>query len=68
VPFGTALIMLVLWGIDSIIRLTGISFPASVAAMLLLFLGLIALEATFGEKRAKSVVRIVDVPVSRSRL
>jgi hypothetical protein len=63
VPFGTVLIMLVLWGIDSIIRLTGVSFPASVAAMLLLFLGLIALEAALGEKKAKSVVKVVEVPV-----
>jgi hypothetical protein len=66
VPLGTVLIMLLLWGIDSIIRLTGVSFPASVAAMLLLFLGLIALEAALGERKAKGVVKVVEVPVCYS--
>ncbi|KAA8904415.1 LrgB-like family-domain-containing protein [Sphaerosporella brunnea] len=64
VPFGTVLIMLVLWGIDSVIRLTGVSFPASVAAMLLLFFGLILLELLLGEKRTKGVVKVVEVPAS----
>ena len=58
VPLGVALVMLVLWGIDSAIRATGVAFPASVAAMLLLFAGLVAL----GERRAKAAVRAVDVP------
>ncbi|KAF8251382.1 hypothetical protein K440DRAFT_647682 [Wilcoxina mikolae CBS 423.85] len=64
VPIGTVLAMLALWGIDSVIRLTGISFPASVAGMLLLFAGLLGLEAVLGERRVKGLVRVIDVPAS----
>jgi hypothetical protein len=63
VPIGTVLAMLALWGIDSVIRLTSISFPASVAGMLLLFAGLLGLEAVLGERKVKGLVRVIDVPV-----
>lgn len=46
------------------IRLSGISFPPSVACMILLFFGLIGCDAIFGERKTRKVVRVIDVPVS----
>jgi hypothetical protein len=63
VPAGTMLILAALWGLDSVIRLTGIAFPASVAAMLLPFFDLIALEAAVGGRKIKRIVGAVDIPV-----
>lgn len=56
--------MLILWGIDCVIQFTGIAFPASVAGMLILFGGLIGLEATIGERKVREIFRVIDVPVS----
>ncbi|KAH0608399.1 uncharacterized protein H6S33_001533 [Morchella sextelata] len=61
-PAGIFLILLACWGVDSAIRLTGVSFPASVACMILLFAGLVGCEVVLGERRTRGVVRVVDVP------
>ncbi|KAI5819255.1 LrgB-like family-domain-containing protein [Pyronema omphalodes] len=62
VPFGVVVAMLILWGIDCVIQFTGIAFPASVAGMLILFGGLIGLEATIGERKVREIFRVIDVP------
>lgn len=63
-PAGILLMLLACWGVDSAIRLTGVSFPASVAGMVLLFAGLVGCRAVLGERRTRRVVGVVDVPVS----
>ncbi|KAH8150418.1 uncharacterized protein LAJ45_05630 [Morchella importuna] len=61
-PAGILLMLLACWGVDSVIRLTGVSFPASVAGMVLLFAGLVGCRAVLGERRTRRVVGVVDVP------
>ena len=51
------------WGVDSLIGLSSVSFPASVALMIVLFFGLIILERIVGEKKIKRIVQVIDVPV-----
>lgn len=63
VPLGFLLILLACWGVDSLIGLSSVSFPASVALLLVLFLALLACQAVLGDKATKRLVRVVDVPV-----
>jgi hypothetical protein len=44
-----------------------VSFPASVALLILLFFALILCESTLGSQRTKKIVQIVDVPVSHQQ-
>jgi hypothetical protein len=60
---GILSILLACWGVDSLIGLSSVSFPASVALLIVLFFGLIILEIFIGEKRAKSIVKVIDIPV-----
>ena len=39
------------------------SFPASVALLILLFFALILSQSLLGDKKTKSIVQIIDVPV-----
>ena len=48
---------------NSLISLSPISFPASVALLVLLFGFLILSESILGEKKTKAIVRVIDVPV-----
>jgi len=68
VPIGVLCILLACWAVDSLIRLSYVSFPASVALLILLFFGLILGETTLGDKRTKRIVQIIDVPVSLNLL
>lgn len=40
------------------------SFPASVACLIVLFLGLIILDMIIGDRKTRAVVSVIDVPVS----
>ena len=53
-------------GIDRLIRLGSISFPASVALLILLFILLITCQLFLGDKWTREIVRVLDVPVSES--
>ncbi len=68
VPIGVLCVLLACWAVDSLIRLSSVSFPASVALLILLFFGLILGEITLGDKRTKKIVQIIDVPVSLNLL
>jgi hypothetical protein len=63
VPIGTVLVLLVCFGVNSLISIGGVSFPASVACMILLFFTLISSELVLGERRTRTVVKYVDIPV-----
>ncbi|KAL7276569.1 hypothetical protein RUND412_000449 [Rhizina undulata] len=56
------IILLACWGVDLLMRLSTVSFPASVACMILLFFSLAGCEACVGNKKTRRVVRIIDVP------
>lgn len=64
VPIGALCILLACWGVDSLIKLSSVSFPASVALLVMFFFGLILGETILGDKRTKRIVQIIDVPVS----
>lgn len=64
VPIGVLFILLACWGIDSLIGLSSVSFPASVALLILLFFALILCDFILGDRRTKKLVHVFDVPVS----
>ena len=68
VPIGLFAVLAFCFGVDRIIDLAGVSFPASVACMILLFLGLILSEFVLGNKLTKKAVDLIDIPVSQSSL
>jgi len=63
VPIGLLCILLACWGVDCLIALGTVSFPASVALLIVLFFGLILSQSVLGDKRTKKVVRFIDIPV-----
>jgi hypothetical protein len=58
------LLLLACFGVDSLIRLSSVSFPASVTCLILLFLALIICDLVIGERKTREVVRVIDIPVS----
>lgn len=62
IPSGVLCVLLACWGVKSLISLSSISFPASVALLVLLFGFLILSESTLGEKKTKTIVRVIDIP------
>lgn len=63
VPTGVVLVLLICFGVNALISLGTISFPASVACMILLFFALIGSELVLGDKRTRAIVRLLDIPV-----
>jgi hypothetical protein len=66
IPVGVLIILLACFGVNSLIGLSSVSFPASVACLIVLFLGLIVLDMIIGDRKTRAVVNIIDVPVSTS--
>ncbi|KAF1344129.1 hypothetical protein BDV97DRAFT_403077 [Delphinella strobiligena] len=62
VPFGVTCILAILFGINSLISLSSVSFPPSVAAMIGIFLLLILSQAVLGDRKTKSILALVDIP------
>ncbi|KAK4629353.1 Plastidal glycolate/glycerate translocator 1, chloroplastic [Fulvia fulva] len=62
VPFGLCIVLAICFGFDRLISLTSVSFPASVACMILLFFALILSSIVLGERRTKTIVEYIDVP------
>lgn len=58
-------VLIACWGVDCLIGLSHVSFPASVALLVLLFILLIFFEFALGEKKTRTIVRIIDIPVSK---
>jgi putative effector of murein hydrolase LrgA (UPF0299 family) len=56
------------FGVDSFLRYVDVTFPASVACLVLLFLTLLVCEALLGSHRTRRLVALLDVPVSLSKL
>ena len=64
VPIGILCVLLACWGVDSLIGLSSVTFPASVALLIVLFLALILCESILGNQRTKKIVQVIDIPVS----
>ncbi|KAL3425018.1 Plastidal glycolate/glycerate translocator 1, chloroplastic [Phlyctema vagabunda] len=62
VPCGIVMILLACFGVDSLIGLSSVSFPASVACMILLFFALIISDVVVGARRTNALVKIIDIP------
>ena len=57
------MILLACFGIDSLIALSSVTFPASVALLIALFFALILLDFLIGDRKTRAIVSIIDVPV-----
>ncbi len=64
IPAGILFVLLACFGVNSLIGLSSVSFPASVACLIALFLALIFLDMIIGDRKTRAVVNIIDVPVS----
>ncbi len=63
IAFGSIVTLLILYGIDQIIKLTGIDFPASVCLMLIVFFILSFVSWLKGEQfTEKYLLRYIDIP------
>ncbi|KAI9172661.1 Plastidal glycolate/glycerate translocator 1, chloroplastic [Paramyrothecium foliicola] len=62
VPFGVTVILAGCFAIDTLFRKLNVSFPASVAGLVVLFLALLLCEVTAGAHRTRKVVGVIDVP------
>ena len=56
--------LLACFGVDVLLKLGGVVFPASVACLVILFLALLLADRLFGEHRLRRVVAVLEVPVS----
>jgi hypothetical protein len=63
IPLGIASALALCLGVDSLIGISSVSFPASVACMLLLFFGLILCDIFLGNRKVRIIVNVLDVPV-----
>ncbi|RSL86553.1 hypothetical protein CEP51_002766 [Fusarium floridanum] len=50
-------------GINILLRKVGLSFPASVAGLILILTALLLLEVAIGNARTKNIVNVLDVPM-----
>ncbi|CAG8951685.1 hypothetical protein HYFRA_00005485 [Hymenoscyphus fraxineus] len=62
VPIGTLIILLACFGVNSLIRMSSVSFPASVALLVVVFFGLILCEMSFGTQKTKVIFNVIDIP------
>ncbi|KZF21549.1 hypothetical protein L228DRAFT_283698 [Xylona heveae TC161] len=65
-PIGVVLIMLACFGVNQLIGLSSVGFPASVACMIVLFFALVALDFVLGEKRTRALIKLIDIPAGWS--
>ncbi|CAK7210462.1 hypothetical protein SEUCBS140593_000832 [Sporothrix eucalyptigena] len=62
VPAGIFAILAACFVVNQLLNLGGISFPASVACLVLLFLSLLLSEVVLGNRKTKALVRAINVP------
>ncbi|CAD6441691.1 03264955-a32d-4e60-a34c-0b2bbd743d1b [Sclerotinia trifoliorum] len=62
VPFGIVLILLACFGVNALIGLSSVSFPASVACLILLFFILNIIDLLIGHQRTRALVSVIDIP------
>ncbi|KAI0892915.1 LrgB-like family-domain-containing protein [Annulohypoxylon nitens] len=62
VPFGIILMLLACFGVKKLFGLGSVTFPSSVACLIILFLALLLSEQILGEHRTKRIVSIIEIP------
>ncbi|KAI0427882.1 LrgB-like family-domain-containing protein [Xylaria sp. FL1042] len=62
VPIGIIAILATTFGVNRLLQLGAVSFPASVACLVVLFLGLLLLEKGIGEHRTRRIVAVLEIP------
>jgi len=63
VPAGILIILLACFAVNSLIGLSSVGFPASVACLIVLFFALIICDMIVGDRKTRALVNIIDVPV-----
>ncbi|KAK2056038.1 hypothetical protein LY76DRAFT_618143 [Colletotrichum caudatum] len=66
VPFGIMVMLAACFGVSALFDTVGVSFPASVACLILLFFGLLLSELVLGNYRTRAIVAVIDVPAGWS--
>ncbi|TDZ14002.1 Plastidal glycolate/glycerate translocator 1 [Colletotrichum spinosum] len=66
VPSGIMVILAACFGVSVIFQTAGVSFPASVACLILLFFGLLLSELVLGNHKTRAIVAVIDVPAGWS--
>ncbi|OTA92200.1 hypothetical protein M434DRAFT_32094 [Hypoxylon sp. CO27-5] len=62
VPFGILLMLLTCFGVKKLFGLGSVTFPSSVACLIILFLTLLLSEQVLGEHRTRRIVSIIEIP------
>ncbi|KAI1082447.1 LrgB-like family-domain-containing protein [Whalleya microplaca] len=62
VPSGILLLLLACFGVDKLLKLGSVSFPASVACLVVLFAALLLSEQVLGEHRTRRIVAMIEIP------
>lgn len=62
-PVGILIILLACFGVNSLIGLSSVSFPASVALLVVLFFALIGCDLVLGDRKTRAIVNVIEVPV-----
>ncbi|KDN67065.1 hypothetical protein CSUB01_10874 [Colletotrichum sublineola] len=66
VPFGIMVMLAACFGVSVLFDTVGVSFPASVACLILLFFGLLLSELVLGNHRTRAIVAVIEVPAGWS--
>ncbi|TVY50403.1 Plastidal glycolate/glycerate translocator 1-like protein [Lachnellula cervina] len=62
VPVGILIMLLACFGVNALIGLSSVSFPASVALLVVLFFGLMICDWILGDRKTRALVNVIDVP------
>ncbi|KAK1579980.1 LrgB-like family-domain-containing protein [Colletotrichum navitas] len=66
VPFGIMVMLAACFGMTVLFDTVGVSFPGSVACLILLFFGLLLSELVLGSHRTRAIVAVIEVPAGWS--
>jgi hypothetical protein len=62
------MILLACFGVNSLIGLSSVTFPASVALLVVLFFTLVLIDVFIGDRKTKALVSAIDVPVCPTQI
>ncbi|ODQ68530.1 hypothetical protein NADFUDRAFT_68728 [Nadsonia fulvescens var. elongata DSM 6958] len=65
-PLGVLLFLAFLYGLNQLILLTSVNFPASVLGMIILFGIIIGHHGIFGHRHTAQLIRVIDIPAGFS--
>lgn len=65
IPAGILVMLGACFGVECLLKLGSVSFPSSVAGLIILFLALLLSEQVLGEHRTRRFVAWIDIPVNK---